>query len=199
MEYWNVYDRAGSWTGRTVPKGTPFLPEEYHPAMEAWIVNGRGELLIQRRSPDCEVLPGIWGMTTGRMSAPPPPAEGPLSEPEGGWVDRGETALEGCIREIGEELGLSVEVWETAFLRRILRDELIWDLYLVCKDVPLSQLTLQRGEVSDARWVTPEQLGKMVERGEFFFYPELWQVLRQVEGLAAAGAFQTPWAALLQP
>lgn len=76
MEYWNVYDRAGSWTGRTVPKGTPFLLEEYHPAMEAWIVNGRGELLIQRRSPDCEVLPGIWGMTTGRMSAPASPGRG---------------------------------------------------------------------------------------------------------------------------
>ena len=107
MEYWNVYDRSGRWTGRTVPKGTPFGPGEYHPAMEAWIVNGRGELLIQQRSRDCEILPGIWGMTTGRMTAPPPSKEGrPLSAPE---ADRGETTLEGCIREIREELGIQVE------------------------------------------------------------------------------------------
>lgn len=181
MEYWNVYDRSGRWTGRTVPKGTPFGPASTIPPWRPGLSTAGESLLIQQRSRDCEILPGIWGMTTGRMTAPPPSKEGrPLSAPE---ADRGETTLEGCIREIREELGIQVEAGEICFLRRIFREELLWDLYLVRADLPLSRLTLQQGEVAAARWVTPAGLREMVEAGAFFFYPELWQVLEQVREL----------------
>lgn len=41
MEYWDVCDQEGNRSGQTRPKGSAFAPGEYHPAMEAWIVNSR--------------------------------------------------------------------------------------------------------------------------------------------------------------
>ena len=67
MEYWEVCNACGDRTGQIRPKGAFFGPGEYHPAMEAWIKNSRGEILIQQRSVECEILPGAWGLTTGRM------------------------------------------------------------------------------------------------------------------------------------
>lgn len=53
MEYWEVCNACGDRTGQIRPKGAFFGPGEYHPAMEAWIKNSRGEILIQQRSVEC--------------------------------------------------------------------------------------------------------------------------------------------------
>lgn len=62
MEYWEVCNACGDRTGQIRPKGAFFGPGEYHPAMEAWIKNSRGEILIQQRSVECEILPGALGI-----------------------------------------------------------------------------------------------------------------------------------------
>ena len=99
MEYWEVCNACGDRTGQIRPKGAFFGPGEYHPAMEAWIKNSRGEILIQQRSVECEILPGAWGLTTGRMIA-------------------GESTQQGCIREIREELGLCVTPSQIQFFKK---------------------------------------------------------------------------------
>lgn len=78
----------GRKTGRIKAKTGIWLPGEFHLAMEAWILNSNKEILLQRRADSCEVLPGVWGLTTGRMLA-------------------GENSKVGCVREIQEELGLT--------------------------------------------------------------------------------------------
>ena len=69
VEYWDICDSEGNLTGHVVPKGTAFGEGEYHLAMEAWIVSSNRQILIQRRAESCEVLGGVWGLTTGRMVA----------------------------------------------------------------------------------------------------------------------------------
>ncbi len=161
MESWDLYDPFAKKTGRTVPKGTELSAEEYHLAMEVWIVNAKGQVLIQERSQECEILPGVWGLTTGRMVA-------------------GEDTRAGCIRELREELGLSVQPEQLQFLRRILRQDgthLIWDIYLLQMDVPISDLTLQSEEVSSAKWADMQELRQLILTGKLFFYPEIWEIL----------------------
>ena len=162
VEYWDVYDKSGKYTGRAKAKGAQWLPGEFHPAMEAWIVNSRGEILIQRRADTCDILPGVWGLTTGRMVA-------------------GESTQAGCLREMKEELGLTVQRNALTFLRRIFRTDLIWDLYLVQTDAPLNTLTLQKSEVSEARWVCPADFQSMLADGSLFYYPEILEILEQVK------------------
>ena len=48
MEYWEVCN-AATEPAKSAPRRL-FRAGEYHPAMEAWIKNSRGEILIQQRS-----------------------------------------------------------------------------------------------------------------------------------------------------
>jgi isopentenyldiphosphate isomerase len=165
MEQWDIYDKYGNPTGRTMEKGSMASEEDYHLAMEAWIINSKKEILIQQRSKYCEILPNIWGHTTGRMMA-------------------GENSAAGCIREIKEELGISVREEEVHFIRRIIREDsyrLIWDVYIVKKDFLLSGIKLQEQEVAQAKWVPVEELKNMMNSSEFSEYPEIYEVLSYVE------------------
>lgn len=164
MEYWDLYDEFGNPLGRTISKGTALREGEYHFAVEIWIVNSRGEFLIQQRSKTCELLPGIWAFTTGRVAA-------------------GETTAEGCIRELQEELGLCASAGQLLPLRRIVRRDgthLIWDLFLLRTAHPLSAFSLQKEEVASVKYVSFLNLLKGLEEKNIFSYPEIRDVAEQV-------------------
>ena len=162
MEYWDIYDRNGQKMGYVKEKGSALLPEEYHMAVEAWIVNNRGKILVQQRSGMCELLPNIWCMTTGRIKA-------------------GEDSKTGCIREVAEELGIKVRNEDVQFIDRLIYYNMIWDIFLIKKDVALSDLRLQYDEVAQVKWITPDEFRGMIEREETFVYPDIRAVLTLVE------------------
>lgn len=162
MELWDIYDREGHRTGRQIERWGKQEADEYHLTAEIWVVNRRGEILIQKRSATKDVLPGIWCLTTGCMQA-------------------GEDSRQGSVREIQEELGMPVNPQELQHLRRIVRPGVIWDLYLLRKEWKLEELRLQEEEVSEVRWVSPEVFRTMAQNGELYVYPELYDVLSQVE------------------
>jgi 8-oxo-dGTP pyrophosphatase MutT (NUDIX family) len=70
------------WTGRPV---TTF-PHQISPGASAFVLNDKGELLLQKRSDN-----GHWCMPGGRM-------------------DPGESIAQTCVREVWEETGLRVRV-----------------------------------------------------------------------------------------
>ena len=63
---------------------------EYKLSVHVWILNNRGEILIQKRNENLKRNPGKWAFT-------------------GGIVDSGETSVEGAIRESKEELGIDID------------------------------------------------------------------------------------------
>ena len=164
MELWDIYDEAGNRTGKTKPKGSPMEPGEYHLSMEAWIMNREGKLLLQLRAPGCDILPSTWSLTTGRMIA-------------------GEDTRTGCIRELKEELGLTVAEKDVTFLRRLTRRSrgLLWDAYLVRADVPLEEIVLQEEEVSEAAWITIEEYQKKVLEGAVFAHPQSLEIAESLK------------------
>ena len=42
MEYWDIYDRSGNKTGRTVERGMPMAQDEYHLVVHVWVVTPNG-------------------------------------------------------------------------------------------------------------------------------------------------------------
>ncbi len=165
MEYWDIYDRNGYPTGRKAVKGQQFSENDYHLAVEAWIINSKFEILLQQRSEKCPVLPNVWCHTTGRIIA-------------------GEDSLQGCIREVREELGVEISGDEIQFFQRIIRKDgtnLIWDLFLVRKDIQPSEFILQESEVSRVKWVSEETFVQMVKKQEMFQYPEIFSVLDKIK------------------
>lgn len=168
MERWDIYDERAEKTGKIVNKGEALLPHEFHLAAEVWILNGKGQVLVQQRSCNCEILPGVWGLTTGRMRM-------------------AEDTRTGCARELKEELGLCVQPEELRFVRRILRRDdthLIWDIYLLQREIAPEALKLQKEEVAQAAWAETSQLREMILQGKMFFYPEIWEMLDYMDAQA---------------
>ena len=59
------------------------------------ITDNEGRILLMKRSEECSMYPGYWGMV-------------------GGFIDWGETGAEAAKREAKEEIGVEIEVEEPA-------------------------------------------------------------------------------------
>lgn len=164
MEYWDICDATGKPTGCIWPKGEPFPLGMYHLAAEIWVVNKNGEILIQRR---------------GRRGARSSPGLGPDHGEDSRWGVHPPRGGAGTVGGTGH----CRQPEELVPLLRARRTELIWDVYLLRRDTPLSALRLQEEEVAEARWVTPDIFRQMAATGELYRYPELEDVLGRVKEL----------------
>ncbi len=164
MELWDIYNDEGCKTGAVMERGGIIQEGNYHLAAEVWIINSNSQILIQKRSKNRKILPGIWGMTTGCMVT-------------------GEDSLNGCIREAKEEIGIVLLKDNMKLIRRIFRKDTIWDVYAIKQDYDLSKAALQKEEVSDIKWITIQEMKDMLSSGELFKYPEIYEILSSVENL----------------
>ena len=102
MEYWDIYDKDGHFTGRKKGKYEKWGEDEYHLATEGWIINSNKQILVQQRSNKCQLLPGMWALTTGRIIS-------------------GENTREGCVREFREELGIHIDKDECKLVKSFMK------------------------------------------------------------------------------
>ena len=167
MEYWDICDQNGHMTGEKIVKGGEFKDGQYHFAAEAWIVNEKGEFLVQQRSQSCEILPGAWALTTGRMIA-------------------GEDTRTGCRREMKEELGLDIQDSQLTHLVRFRRSDwthLIWDIYLVRLYGGIHTFHLQEKEVAQVKFVSSLEMKKLIDNKEIYVYPEIYEVMDKIKAI----------------
>jgi len=152
-EYWDIITADGVPTGKRIKRCAfnHLLQGEYHLVVHIWIKNSKGEYLIQRRSVDREPMSGEWAAT-------------------GGSVLSGERSEQAAIRELREELGITVKENELKYVERIVRKNSIVDIWRVGVDVALDCLELQEEEVMDAKWVTEDEFRNMISKGEFHNY-----------------------------
>lgn len=166
MEYWDIYDKDGNFTGRKKGKYEKWDKDEYHLATEVWVINSKKQILIQQRSEKCQLLPGIWALTTGRVVS-------------------GETTRQGCIRELKEELGIEAKEEECNLVKSLLKNRLgmIWDIYFLRKDVELEDVTLQTEEVSRVKLVNTDEFRDMLKEGIMCEYSEVYELLDIIDEL----------------
>lgn len=149
MEYWDIYDRKGKKQIKVKKKGQRLDAHEYHLVVEGWIQVGDREFLIQRRSLEKKMFPGMWYCSVA------------------GSVIAGETALEGLLRETREELGIELRE-ENIRLRRIITDEnTIFYIYHIVQEVKLQEITMQEEEVMDVAVATVPEIYSMIREGRF--------------------------------
>ena len=60
MELWDLYNVRREPLGRTHRRGTPMRRGEYHLVVFVWVFNGRGKLLLTKRSPEKMAYPDLW-------------------------------------------------------------------------------------------------------------------------------------------
>ena len=163
METWDLYDEHRQLTGRTHIRGDKIPEGCYHLVVHVWIKNGKGQYLISQRSASRPTFPLMW-------------------ETVGGSVTAGEDSLTGAIRETKEEVGIDLLPGSGRLLftkvRSIINGQQysdIMDVWLFQYDGNLSLADATTDEVSQSRWMYPDEIrallvsGKLVENLAYFF------------------------------
>lgn len=83
-----LYDETGAPAG-TAPRSRMRAENLIHSATGVVVTNSHGDVLVHRRTDTKDVYPGRWDFTAG------------------GVRDVGETAYDGAVRELEEEVGIS--------------------------------------------------------------------------------------------
>lgn len=162
MEKWDILNAKGQPTGKIAVRGSSILkPGEYHLVVHIWIISSSGRMLIQRRSDEKKLMPGEWAAT-------------------GGAAISGETSFLAAKRELFEELGISSDREILTKLLRIKRKNSFVDVWVMTADLDTEELTLQKSEVAEVKWVTLSELDEMIEDGRFHNYgDEYFDTLRE--------------------
>lgn len=154
VEKLDLYNEEKQKTGRIIERkeNTKLDKGDYVLAVQCWIINKEGEILLTQRRFD-KIHGGMW-------------------EPTGGLVKSGENSVQGAKRELQEEIGLSVLDNELFFIKEKIEEgenfNCFRDVYVIKKDINLSELHFNDGEVINAQYVTVEKLSYMIEHGESF-------------------------------
>ena len=147
MELWDLYDKDRKPLNRTHVRGDAFAEGEYYVSCEIWVRNSKGEFLITKRHPDKKA--------------------GNLWEFAGGGTLAGETTTQSAVRELKEETGIQSQESELQFFATYQHKNYFLDLFLLNKDVDISDIVLQPGETIDSKWASEETILQMIANEEF--------------------------------
>ena len=145
MEYRDLYDKNRKLTGKIISKDKPIPKGYYILVVVCFMENSEGKFLMQKRS---VIKDGKWAST-------------------GGHPKTGEDSLTGMHTEIKEELGLDINKDELKLITTMQDDKIICDLYYLNKDIDLNDITMQKSEVSDVKYLTLDEIENLYQKGKF--------------------------------
>lgn len=117
-------------------------------SVHVWIMNKKGQFLLQQRVPTAKKFPNMWGQT-------------------GGGAQTGESSWDACVRESFEELGLRLDINKSVWIGTFRRPTDFIDVWLVYNDVNIQNLKLQHSEVQDVKWASRDEIQQMQQDGTF--------------------------------
>lgn len=151
MEVWDLYDENKNVTGKYCIRGEKIPDNYYHLVVHIWIKNDKGEYLISQRSEKKDRYPLMW-------------------ECSGGAVIKGETSIEGAIREVKEEVGIDLEEKNGKMVFSKIREfhngekfNDIMDVWLFKYNGEVDLKNATTDEVNDFKWMKKEEIRKMYD------------------------------------
>lgn len=150
-ELMDIYDENKNLTGKTILRKNKdnLLENEYVISVHCFIINSSSKILLTQRS-----------LTKNR---------GGMWEDTHGGLRSGETSIQGIQRELYEELGITVESNELILFKTSKGKNNFRDIYILKKDIPLESFSFNDGEVMDCKYVTIEELKKIIKDGKCTF------------------------------
>lgn len=147
-ELWDLYNGDREKTGTTLLRGTPIPKGQYHLSVSVWIMNSKGQYLLSQRHPN-KSYPYFWECT-------------------GGSVLMGEDSLNGALREVKEELGITLESERGKLIYQTRREpsQDFYDVWLFHVDIDIDKISLQETEVIGVQWVNRESLLDKYRKGK---------------------------------
>jgi|SRR5690554_3338537 len=136
----DLLDADGNYTGKTLMKSEAHKKGLFHPSIHVWLYTENGEVLIQKRGKHKDTHPGLWDVSVA------------------GHVGAGEDVIVSALREIQEEIGLTIlegDLHKVGVFkyRHHHRSDLVdcefHHTFLGELKVPLKTLIMQESEVDD--------------------------------------------------
>ena len=146
----DIYDENRIKTGKIIERkeDIPLKKNELVLAVQCWIINNKNKILLTQRKIE-KKYGGMW-------------------EPTSGLVISGENSMQGIKRELKEEIGVEIEDKDLKLLKTVIGERTIRDIYIINKNIDIGDIKFNDGEVINAKYVTIEELKKMIDDGEAF-------------------------------
>ena len=151
-EMFDVLNEWGEYTGEVASRDRCHTEGLWHRAVYGFVIDKNKNVLLQKRSANKKTWPNMWDVTVG------------------GHVDAGEFGRHALIREAKEELGLDITDDEIKYLVGSTSIDTAKGInkhynecYLILKDVDVSDIKLQKEEVSEVRYFSKEEILERID------------------------------------
>lgn len=149
MEILDLYDVRKNKINKTFVRDSEETKNgEFRQTVHVCLINKNKQLLIQLRSFNMRRNPGKWAFT-------------------GGLPVSGENSLEGAIRETKEELNIDLRPEEMELLITFRREHDFVDVWVARNNTNIEDIVMQKNEVEQVRWVSIDEMEKMISEGKF--------------------------------
>jgi len=151
MELIDIVDENNELTGQAEERKIVHERCLWHRHVSSWIMNKKGEILLQRRSADKPRNPNKWSKT-------------------GGHVDSGESVEDAIRREVKEEIGIDIpkeqiEILEI-FKSKDSNNKYFAYNFLFVVDYKIEDYILQKEEVAEVKYVTIEEMEQIKKNND---------------------------------
>lgn len=151
-EKFDVLNELGEFTGEVATRDECHKKGLWHRAVYAFIIDNKGNILLQKRSKNKKLWPNMWDVTVG------------------GHVDSGEFGRQALIREVKEELGIELDDSDIKYLvgstsinkKGEIINKHYNECYLITKDISISEIKIQKEEVSEVKYFSKDELLKRI-------------------------------------
>ena len=151
-EFLDVLNEKGEYIGKVETREKCHKEGLWHKAVVVFIINSKGQVLLQKRSANKKLWPNMWDITAG------------------GHVLAGEFGFESIIRECKEEIGIELDKKDITFIGATtssnLKDDIVNnhynEYYIANKELDETKLKLQEEEVSEVKWFDKSEIIKRI-------------------------------------
>ena len=149
IEFVDIWDDKGLPTGKKCTKHFAHEKGLFHPTAHVWFYNSDHNILMQKRSSKKQTYPNFWDVSVA------------------GHISSGETIHQGAIREIKEEIGLTILHNELEFLtiRKNVNkfssgiiDCEFQHVFLAKLTTKIDNLNIQKEEIDDVRLFSLDEI-----------------------------------------
>lgn len=133
-----------------------------HRSAQVLVVNSANELFLQKRSETKDEFPGLWDSSAA------------------GHVNPGEDYVECARRELAEELGITTDVALEPLFRIRASESTGWEHCSVFRCRYDGPLCLQQDEVDEGRWLTAQEMDRLVADRESPLTPAIRRIWQRV-------------------
>jgi len=148
-EMLDILNSDGTLTGEIISKKDAHKNGVWHRAAHVWFFNNNNEILLQKRANHIESHPGKYDISAA------------------GHLTAGDTFIKGALREVKEELGIELEEKDLVKIGELHNESTQHegkyinkeynDIYVVKKDIPISEFIIQESEVSLVKYIPIEE------------------------------------------